>query len=1119
MEAFKKRMQAKKEEAQASAKPNAVAKPSAVAKPNAVAKPKMQLNVQKKKSKGKTAAAAGPMFGIEDTRLKLTKLDDDDDDDNDAAIRAARSAIKRENGTGEDTLVSFMDKIEATGDLVEQELTEKQEDERAKLHTISMAEIMGTAEQSETLGPTVVLSNVFDPKEASANPALVKDAENDMGSECSNAGPIELLEAQPDGRVLIKYADIPQRAASESVIACISVMHGRIYMGRTLSCTPLNAGAPQQNKADGGGDGEDASPAPPKKRAKKEEGGSDASAAGKTNGEQEQEEKVETEAERAAREQREEEDHRLFMEAFRAKHAQDEKREADAVSKLQEEVKVKEEEEKKKQKEDLGLILQNQEDDAEMAQWDDEEGGEVQKSALEMLADAQKGKELKQVDHAEVEYSTVRKKFYIESPEMKAMTVDECMQLRKEMEIKIRGKGCPKPVSTWLQCGFSTRMLQVLRKYGYEKPFDIQRQALPAIMSGRDVIGVAKTGSGKTLAFMLPMLRHILDQPPLGEGEGPIGLIMAPSRELTLQIYSEARRFGKALGMRANAVYGGAGVVEQIANMKRGSDIVVCTPGRFIDILTMNAGKLVSLARVSYLIIDEADRMFDMGFEPQIARIINNIRPDRQTLLFSATFPPAVEMLARQILTKPLEIIVGGRSVASGDIKQYVEVRDEADKFLRLLQLLGKWYEKGNVLVFVKTQADCDSLFQRIMKAGYLCTSLHGGMDQMDRDFTIDDFKKRIRTLMVATSVAGRGLDVKELVLVINYHCPNHLEDYVHRVGRTGRAGRKGTAYTFISEEEEAYSPIIVKALTQGKQTVPPQLQQMASAFEEKVKAGTERNASSGFSGKGFKFDDSEMSDAKRHESLQKKQYEIDQGITDAEELQVQSLEEGMEQSTTANGTSTAGAAEGGENSSATAADPVDPAMAAAAAAKAIAAKMAAEKNMTPIEKAQAAAKAALAKAQAAANAKLGYAPTAGMVAVGGAAVSAAPMDAMAKARAIAAAMNIQKKLGLGGGAGGAAEESSHLSEKLVINDYPQKARHKILQHQTKMDLQEEFEVSIIQRGSYIAPNRSVQPGEEKLHLLIEGNNAQQVRSHDAPSFRPPLCLCCNPIVCTPHRS
>src|SRR5690606_38040424 len=182
---------------------------------------------------------------------------------------------------------------------------------------------------------------------------------------------------------------------------------------------------------------------------------------------------------------------------------------------------------------------------------------------------------------------------------------------------------------------------------------------------------------------------------------------------------------------------------------------------------------------------------------------------------------------AKAVLKVPLEIIVGGRSVASRDITQYVEIHDEDEKFMRLLQLLGIWYERGNVLVFVDKQEKCDSLFQDLLKYGYVSVTLHGGKDQLDRDHAIHEFKTQAKTLMIATSVAGRGLDVPELVCVVNYNCPNHLEDYVHRVGRTGRAGRKGTAYTFISPSEEMYAAMLVKALQQAKQEVPQALVDM----------------------------------------------------------------------------------------------------------------------------------------------------------------------------------------------------------------------------------------------------------------------------------------------------
>ncbi|KDO23957.1 hypothetical protein SPRG_10653 [Saprolegnia parasitica CBS 223.65] len=580
---------------------------------------------------------------------------------------------------------------------------------------------------------------------------------------------------------------------------------------------------------------------------------------------------VETDAERDAREKRELEE---FMRAIKTKREQEEKAMTTGVL-----LKADDDEPPAEiKKTETGRIYQGTEEDAIGEEMEDEDT----RTALEILQEQQKRKDIKPVDHAQVDYIAFRKKFYIEPQEIANLSQDEVNDVLKDLEIKIRGKNCPRPILKWTQAGLSGRLLKLITRQTYEAPFAIQCQALPAIMSGRDVIGIAKTGSGKTLAFLLPMFRHILDQPPLADGEGPIGLIMAPARELVQQIYLESKKFTKDLGLRSTAVYGGSSVSEQIANLKRGSDIVICTPGRMIDILCMSAGKMVSLKRVTYVVLDEADRMFDMGFEPQITKIMMNIRTDRQTLLFSATFPRAVETLARKVLKKPIEITVGARSTASGDITQYAEVREEHDKFMRLLQLLGVWYEKGNVLVFVNTQQACDTVFQDLMKAGYPALSLHGGKDQVDRDYTVDDFKRKVRTLMVATSVAGRGLDVKDLVLVINYHCPNHIEDYVHRVGRTGRAGRKGTAYTFISPQEDEYAPDLVKALETAKQAVPPELIALADGFKEKVKNGLARYHGSGFGGSGFTFDATEKSEAQRAADAQRRHYEIDQGMIDA---------------------------------------------------------------------------------------------------------------------------------------------------------------------------------------------------------------------------------------------
>ena len=488
------------------------------------------------------------------------------------------------------------------------------------------------------------------------------------------------------------------------------------------------------------------------------------------------------------------------------------------------------------------------------------------------MASKRKKKDLPIVNHAKIAYEPFRKCFYHEPPELNDMTEEEVADLRLELDgIKIRGVNAPKPVQKWSQCGLGVQTMDVIDKLGYERPSAIQSQAIPSIMSGRDVIGVAKTGSGKTIAFLLPMFRHIKDQRPLDTLDGPIGLVMAPTRELATQIHKECKPFLKALNLHAVCAYGGAPIKEQIADLKRGAEIIVCTPGRMIDLLAANSGRVTNLRRVTYVVLDEADRMFDMGFEPQIMKILANIRPDRQTVLFSATFPRQMEALARKTLAMPIEIVVGGRSVVAPEITQIVEVRSEETKFVRLLELLGNLYEDDKneddrALIFVDRQEAADGLLKDLMRKGYPCMSIHGGKDQIDRDSTIDDFKAGVVPIMIATSVAARGLDVKQLKLVVNYDAPNHLEDYVHRAGRTGRAGNTGTAVTFVTEEQERYSLDISKALRQSGQDVPEELQKLVDRFIEKVKSGKEKVGGSGFGGKGLERLDQERDAARNRE-------------------------------------------------------------------------------------------------------------------------------------------------------------------------------------------------------------------------------------------------------------
>ncbi|XVE99571.1 hypothetical protein REPUB_Repub03eG0210700 [Reevesia pubescens] len=665
-----------------------------------------------------------------------------------------------------------------------------------------------------------------------------------------------------------------------------------------------------------------------------------------------------------------------------------------------------------------------------------------------------KAEKLSIVDHSKIDYTPFRKIFYIEVKEIARMTPEEVAAYRKELELKLHGKDVPKPIKTWHQTGLTSKILETIRKLGYEKPMPIQAQALPVIMSGRDCIGIAKTGSGKTLAFVLPMLRHIKDQPPVVAGDGPIGLIMAPTRELVQQIHNDIKKFTKAFGIRCVPVYGGSGVAQQISELKRGTEIVVCTPGRMIDILCTSGGKISNLRRVTYLVLDEADRMFDMGFEPQITRIVQNIRPDRQTVLFSATFPRQVEILARKVLNKPVEIQVGGRSVVNKDITQLVEMRPESERFLRLLELLGEWYDKGKILIFVHTQEKCDALFRNLLKHGYPCLSLHGAKDQTDRESTISDFKSNVCNLLIATSIAARGLDVKELELVINFDVPNHYEDYVHRVGRTGRAGRKGCAITFISEDDARYAPDLVKALELSEQVVPDDLKALADGFMAKVNQGLEQAHGTGYGGSGFKFNEEEDEKRKAAKKAQAKEYGFEEDKSDSEDE-----DEGVRKA-------------GGDISQQTALAQI---AAMAAATKASTALM-----QNPLSSAQLLPNAVLPVSL---PGVLGASMPGTAAVVPGSGLPGLPNEEAARKAALQAALNLQHNLAKIQ----ADAMPEHYEAELEINEFPQNARWKVTHKETLGPISEWTGAAITTRGQFFPPGRVPGPGERKLYLFIEG--------------------------------
>ncbi|KAL4424909.1 hypothetical protein ABPG77_009638 [Micractinium sp. CCAP 211/92] len=432
------------------------------------------------------------------------------------------------------------------------------------------------------------------------------------------------------------------------------------------------------------------------------------------------------------------------------------------------------------------------------------------------------------LEHDGIAYAEFNKDFYDEAPEVAAMAPAQVNEYRRQLGMRVSGFDPPKPIKLFSQCGFGAPLAAAITKAGYREPTAIQAQALPAALSGRDVLGIAKTGSGKTAAFVLPMIVHIMDQPELQKGEGPIGVVVAPTRELAEQIHKETRRFSKPYGLGVCAAFGGLSKHQQFKDLKAGCEVAICTPGRMIDLIKMKA---CTMKRVTYLVFDEADRMFDMGFEPQVRSIMGQIRPDRQTLLFSATMPRRVERLAADALTSPIRITVGEVGAANEDIKQVVEVLyDAAHKQKWLLDRLQGFIDDGDVLIFANQKARVDELCAVLQAAGARVASIHGDMDQHTRMATLHDFKTGQFHALVATDVAARGLDIKSIKTVVNYDAAKDIDTHVHRIGRTGRAGDKdGVAYTLLLPSEARVAGDLVQNLTAAGQEVSAALHELAA--------------------------------------------------------------------------------------------------------------------------------------------------------------------------------------------------------------------------------------------------------------------------------------------------
>uniref|UniRef100_A0A1J3IMC8 RNA helicase n=1 Tax=Noccaea caerulescens TaxID=107243 RepID=A0A1J3IMC8_NOCCA len=418
--------------------------------------------------------------------------------------------------------------------------------------------------------------------------------------------------------------------------------------------------------------------------------------------------------------------------------------------------------------------------------------------------------------------------------------------IRKQWHIIVNGDDIPPPIKNFKDMKFPKPVLDKLKEKGIVQPTPIQVQGLPVILAGRDMIGIAFTGSGKTLVFVLPMIMIALQEEmmmPIAAGEGPIGLIVCPSRELARQTYEVVEQFVAPLvqagypPLRSLLCIGGIDMRSQLEVVKRGVHIVVATPGRLKDML---AKKKMSLDACRYLTLDEADRLVDLGFEDDIREVFDHFKSQRQTLLFSATMPTKIQIFARSALVKPVTVNVGRAGAANLDVIQEVEYVKQEAKIVYLLECLQK--TSPPVLIFCENKADVDDIHEYLLLKGVEAVAIHGGKDQEDREYAISSFKAGKKDVLVATDVASKGLDFPDIQHVINYDMPAEIENYVHRIGRTGRCGKTGIATTFINKNQSETTLLDLKHLLQeAKQRIPPVLAELNDPMEE---AETIANAS-----------------------------------------------------------------------------------------------------------------------------------------------------------------------------------------------------------------------------------------------------------------------------------
>jgi ATP-dependent RNA helicase DDX46/PRP5 len=677
--------------------------------------------------------------------------------------------------------------------------------------------------------------------------------------------------------------------------------------------------------------------------------------------------------------------------------------------------------------------------------------------------DSKKLRQLTYVNHAEMNYIPIRKDFYIVPPDMKDLTAEEMRALLRELDgAKVRGQDLPRPMRSWHGTGLPDKVLEVLEQYDYKSPFAVQSLGAPALMSGRDLLITAKTGSGKTLCYALPIIRHCADQPRCEKGEGPIGLVLVPTQELAAQVFTLLRELGDACGLRCVASYGSTALSDNIRQAKAGCEMMVATPGRLLDLLTVNGGKTMSLSRVSFVVVDEADRLFDSGFMEHVAAFLKNIRPDRVVGMISATMPKELRTSVMHHLHNPVIISVGGKPTPASNVEQQFVLFDEevydaskaktemTPRLVRLLALLGEEGGDGQnlILVFTQRKEEVDELVGQLTTLGYSgrVASLYSGMDPIDREFALEHFAPGKQFILIATAVAERGLDIPYLGLVINYRLPNHYEAYVHRIGRTGRAGRSGRAVSFFTRgKDDDIAPELVEGLERAEQQIPEELYEIAEKVRTLRKSGEARYNSGFFRGyrdaKAQRFTDRNQKQQMR-EAARAAGFEefLSSSSSDGDDSDVESDED-------------------------------------------------ADITAVPVQSKAQAAAAEAADARNATALTLHRGATAGALTL-----TSAQEDRIAKALKFA-----EKTTAAVTAAASNDPTTVRFQSEYPVNDLPDVVRGKLQSGSFMKSVGEETETSLVRKGVYFDPrykhSRRMKEGERPLYLLIVGKSMEAVRA------------------------